>query len=176
MVFGVMGCEVMGTSVTVVLACKYSIIKEMKLFHYLKSVFEIYGDKQTDAEVLAALNDGARTAVAVAKDFDYRLDYSVGSVKTVDSLLNKIKIVYKDNPAPLAGYGLIFGLYIIAVFERNHEKGYLKRRSKNSESDDFPYLRQKVLIFPCLWCLNRLYDGTATSIWTEYQSCVSRGE
>lgn len=144
----------------------------MKLFQFLSSLFQTNKNKQTDAEVLLILKDGAATAVKTAKDFNCDLNYSDNSIKTVDTALKKLKIAF-TNQKDLEAVALIFGLYVIEVFERNYGNGYLERKYSNQGPDDFPYRRGDNLIFPCLWCLDSLQYDDAEDIWSQYQLALS---
>lgn len=145
--------------------------KKMKILKSIHSLFRSNEFEQTDEEVLKILEDGARRAIEIGKDLNYKLDYSEGSIKTVDKILNRIKTVFKDKN-DLSGFALVYGLYIIEVFERNHQKGYLKKRYDNHGPDDFPYYRKKELIFPCLWCYDIIFQSDAKDIWSQYQSAI----
>ena len=143
----------------------------MKILKFIYSLFQSNEIEQTDEEVLKILEDGARKAIEIGKDLNYKLDYSEESIKTVDKILNRIKTVFHDKN-DLSGFALVYGLYIIEVFERNHQKGYLKKRYDNLGPDDFPYYRKKNLIFPCLWCYHIIFHNNASDIWSQYQSAI----
>lgn len=144
----------------------------MNIFSFIASLFKT--EETTSKEVLQILNDGAALAVQDAKFFNYKLDYSNNSIKNVDTILIRFRKIYSktDNKAELENLALVFGLYVIAVFERNYGPGYLQRRLTGHNEDSFPYYRKGELIFPCIWCLNKLFDDNAEDIWIQYNSFI----
>lgn len=144
----------------------------MKILSFFTSLFE--SKKATDKEVLQILKEGAILATEDAKRFNYKLDYSDNSIKSVDKILLKLRKDYlkTKHEKQLESFALVFGLYIIEVYERNHGQGYLQRRLTGHSKDDFPYYRNGELIFPCIWCLNRLFDESAEDVWVKYNSLI----
>ena len=87
----------------------------MNLFQKIKIVFTFPKEKVTDELVVKIVTEGAELAVKSAKAFHFMLDYSDASIKTVDKVLKKVKVHYANQEKELSNYGLIFGLYCIAV-------------------------------------------------------------
>ncbi len=131
--------------------------------------------KTTNSEVLKILKEGAALAIQDAKKlYNYKLDYSDDSIKNIDSILSRLRNEYSNtnNNSVVESFALVFGLYVIEVFERNHGHGYLQRRQTGQDVDSFPYFRKGKLIFPCTWCLNKLFDKNAEDIWVKYNSFI----
>ncbi|UOK41615.1 MULTISPECIES: hypothetical protein [Flavobacterium] len=146
----------------------------------LKSIFSLLSSpknthKQTDGEVLKIQKEGAQHAIELAKVFSYKLNYSDESLKNVDKVLIKLNKEYigTKNEHLLPGFAMAFGLYIIEVFEKNHEQGYLKRQRNEFGEDTFPYYWRKNLIYPCMWCLERIFDDKASDVSLKYNSIIS---
>ena len=146
----------------------------MKILNSISSLFRT--NKSTSIEVLKIQKEGAKLAVQHAKIYNSKLDYSVDSLKKVDKILDRLSKNYliKQNKEELENLALIFGLYIIEVFEQNEGKGYLERKLITLESDSFPYYFKGNLIFPCIWCLNKIFDNEADDVWMIYNRTVSK--
>ncbi|MEX0598196.1 MAG: hypothetical protein WD512_17035, partial [Candidatus Paceibacterota bacterium] len=131
----------------------------MKLFKIISSLFR--SNKTTTDETLKIQKEGAALAVACAKAYQFKLDYSVASLKKVDQLLLLFGKEYlaTKNKTNFENFALTFGLYIIEVMERNHRKGYLERKLLGLQEDDFPYYWNGNLIFPCIWCFDRIFKS-----------------
>ena len=146
----------------------------MNFFQKIKSFFTSRNEKVTAPEVITIVTEGAALAVNTAKVLRFTLDYSDASIKTVDKVLKKAKVYYAKNENELSNFGLIFGLYCIAVLERNHGKGYIERKYEANGPDDFPYLRNNQLIFPCLWCSHKLFYEDVPDVWSEFNEVIER--
>ena len=144
----------------------------MNLFQKIKIVFTFPKEKVTDELVVKIVTEGAELAVKSAKAFHFMLDYSDASIKTVDKILKKVKVHYANQEKELSNYGLIFGLYCIAVLERNHGKGFIERKYEADSPDDFPYLRNNQLIFPCMWCSHFLFYEDVPDVWSQFNEVV----
>lgn len=143
----------------------------MKIIKLITSLFR--AEKTTSAQVLKIQKEGAEIAIAQAKLYNLNLDYSDNSIKKLDNVLDKLNKEYLINnncKTKLENLSIIFGLYIIEVFERNHGKGYLERRLLASQEDTFPYYWKGNIIFPCIWCLNKIFDTKSEEIWNLYKT------
>jgi len=146
----------------------------MNFFQKIKSLFPSRNKKVTAPEVITIVTEGAALAVNSAKAFHLKLDYSDASIKTVDKVLKKVKVLYAKNDNELSNYGLVFGLYCIAVLERNHGKGFIERKYEADGPDEFPYLRNNQLIFPCLWCSHKLFYDDVPDVWSQFNEVIER--
>lgn len=146
----------------------------MKIIQFISSFFQ--STKTTNTEVFKIQKEGAELAVERAKLYNFRLDYSDNSIKNVDKILDRLGKEYliKKNKNELEELALIFGLYVIEVFERNYQKGYLERKLLGLEKDNFPYYWKGNLIFPCIWCLNKIFDSEADDVWSMYKTTLSK--
>lgn len=144
----------------------------MNLLKLFKTFFQY--EKTTNQEVLKIISEGAKIATEHAKLFKYNLDYSDESIKKVDKILLLLLKEYSNTKkeSELKNFALIFGLYIIEVYERNHGKGYIERKLLASNEDSFPYHRNGNLIFPCIWCLNKINDAKSEDLWSKYNTFI----
>jgi len=145
----------------------------MKIFKIISSLFQ--SKKTTNEEILIIQKEGAELAVECARAYNFKLDYSDDSLKKLDKLLTIFGNEYLEtkNKSSFESFALTFGLYIIEVMERNHGKGYLERRLLGIETDNFPYYWKGNLIFPCIWCLNRIFKSDADNVWEMYNKVIS---
>ena len=145
----------------------------MKIFQNISSLFR--SNKTTKDEVLIIQKEGAELAVECARAYNIKLDYWDDSIKKVDKLLTIFCKEYlaTKNKRSFESFALTFGLYIIEVVERNHGKGYLERKLLGLEKDNFPYQWNGNLIFPCIWCLDRIFKSDSSNIWEMYKNVIS---
>uniref|UniRef100_UPI004049DD2B hypothetical protein n=1 Tax=Flavobacterium sp. TaxID=239 RepID=UPI004049DD2B len=145
----------------------------MKIYQIISSLFR--SKKTTKDEILIIQKEGAEIAVEFARAYNFKLDYSDDSLKKVDKLLTIFGKEYLEtkNKKNFESFALTFGLYIIEVMERNHGKGYLERKLLGLEKDDFPYYWNGNLIFPCIWCLDRIFKNDADNVWEMYKKVIS---
>ena len=136
----------------------------MKLLSFISSLFG--KAKTTSQDILQIQKEGAEIAIERAKLYNFILNYSENSIKYLDKVLTIIGKEYAitKEKKDIEGFSIIFGLYIIEVIERNHEKGYLKRKLLGVEHDVFPYHWKGNLIFPCAWVQNIILDYNAKDI------------
>ncbi len=144
----------------------------MNIFSYLK---ELFGkSKTTSKDILQIQREGAELAVEKAKVYNLKLNYTDKSIETVEKILRIIGKEYSLNSrnTDIGGLSIIFGLYIIEVIERNHEKGFLQRKLLGTEHDDFPYYWKGNLIFPCNWVQNKIKNMSSTDISLIYNNVI----
>jgi uncharacterized protein (DUF2141 family) len=146
---------------------------KMNLFKIIASLFRF--NKTTTGETLKIQKEGAALAVACAKAYHIKLDYSDASLKKVDQLLVLFGKEYlaTKNSSNFENFALTFGLYVIEVLERNHGKGYLDRKLLGLEADNFPFYWNGQLLFPCVWCFNRIFKKDSPTIWELYKQVIS---
>lgn len=116
-----------------------------------------------------------KLALQVAREnFGVKLDYSIDSVKQVETILGKLHDDYNQTRSQdgLRGIALEFGAYIISVIERNFEPGVWHRDHSEMGSDTFPYEWRGASLFPYGWCLKRLTEGPEDDVWAKFQALV----
>ena len=145
----------------------------MKLFSFFDFIFG--KTKTTSQDILQIQKEGAELAIERANLYNFKLNYSENSIKSLDKVLAIIGKEHspKIDRSNVGGIAIIFGLYIIEVIERNHEKGYLQRKLLGLENDSFPYYWKGNLIFPCLWVQNKILNNNTKDIYSFYKELVS---
>ncbi len=97
------------------------------------------------------------------------LDYSEESLKDIDKLLLSKYKFYKSEGLEFSDYTVFFhSLYIIKVFEKNHECGVM-----SFDNYKLKYVWRNMEIFPHTWCINKAkYGGKADNIYFKYHECI----
>ena len=118
--------------------------------------------------------DMLKSADAIAKDMGLSLNYRHDSVKVVEQILANIEAEYRKTKSKdgLFGVAFIFGTYIIAVIERNTERGIWRKDHPVLGPESFPFRWRSQDITPVNWCVKRIFDGPADNVWTKYQALV----
>lgn len=113
-------------------------------------------------------------ALKIAEVFNIKLDFSHDSVKQMDSILDAVGKDYMStkNTDGLDGIALQFAAYIVAVIERQSEKGEWRRDDPEFGRNTFPYAWRGKILFPFIWCKKRIEIGEQENIWSKYQSLV----
>jgi hypothetical protein len=108
------------------------------------------------------------------ENFGITLDYSVGSVRQVELILGKLHEDYLKSKSQdgLRGLALAFASYLIAVIEKNFQKGKLTRDHPQMGPNTFPYEWNGATLFPYGWCMKRLVDGPEDDVWAKFQALV----
>jgi hypothetical protein len=109
-------------------------------------------------------------AVADAKKFDgVNLDYSVGSIKSVDTILGRMHDSYVRNPGSvhLNGISIEYGAYVGEVIRRSEPNAYWTKDSELGEKI-YPLHWGADEAFPIAWCSKRIINGDEDSIWFKY--------
>ncbi|MEZ4103839.1 MAG: hypothetical protein R3B60_00975 [Candidatus Paceibacterota bacterium] len=114
-------------------------------------------------------------AVEIGKDFDYKLDYSVESIKHVDEILSLVHddFMQTGNNEGLNGIALEMAMYISRVIEK---KGFFIDMSRDHQEfgkDTFPVtLTNGKTIFPYVWCQKHIENGSQDSVWSKFNTLV----
>lgn len=113
-------------------------------------------------------------AIQIGKSYNYDLDYSESSIKSVEIILSEFHKDYKEtgNEEGLLGISHEFGLYIVAVIEKNYGKGILERNHKDFGENSYPFYWNGGTLFPCSWCYKRIFDGEVDNVWAKYETFV----
>ena len=121
----------------------------------------------------------SRLAERIAYEgFKTKLDYSVGSIKKVDSILDAIHKDYKKTRSEtgLEGIALEFGAYIVKVTEQHFGPAEWARDDESLGEDTFPLQWRGTTIFPVGWCLKRILNGPGDDVWSKFQTLVLNHE
>ena len=110
----------------------------------------------------------------IAENYRIKLDFSHRSIKLVEKILAKVHKDYRksQNEEGLSGIALEFATYIVAVIERNGEKGRWERNHPDFGEDSFPFYWKDTTLFPYAWCLKRIFDGKGDDVWAKYKTMV----
>lgn len=106
--------------------------------------------------------------------FKTKLDYSIDSIKQVDTILDAIHQDYKKTGSKtgLEGIALEFGAYIVKVTEQHFGPAEWDRDDESFGQDTFPLRWRGTTIFPVGWCLKRILNGPADDVWLKFQTLV----
>jgi|SRR5215468_111569 len=109
-------------------------------------------------------------AVREAQKFDaIRLDYSIDSLKQVDTILGRVHELYVKNPSSVhtRGIALEYGAYVGEVIRR-HEAGAYWTQDSKAGAKTYPLHWKNGETFPLAWCEKRIINGDEDSIWFKY--------
>ncbi len=109
-------------------------------------------------------------AIAEAQKYDgITLDYSVDSLKKVDTILGRVHDLYLRDPSSIHvnGISLEYGAYVGEVVRRNEPGAYWTEDSELGKKL-YPLHWNKIESFPLAWCSKRIVNGDEDSIWIKY--------
>jgi hypothetical protein len=129
--------------------------------------------KKPDMKKLKA-QMGALAERIAHEGFKTKLDYSIDSIKQVDSILDAIHKDYKKTRSEdgLQGIALEFGAYIVKVIEQHFGPAEWERDDPSFGKDTFPLRWRDTTIFPVGWCLKRILNGPGDDVWSKFQTLV----
>ena len=106
--------------------------------------------------------------------FGITLDYSDASIKHIDFMLNELhdEFVTTKDYSGLDGVALEFTAYIVAVIEKNHEKGTWSKDHSDFGKDSYPFSWSGTTLFPYAWCTKQIIDGSGESVLNKYEQLV----
>ena len=110
-------------------------------------------------------------AVAEAEQYDgIKLDYSIDSIKKVDTILGRVHDLYVKNPSSVQvqGIALEYGAYVGEVIRRNEPGTYWTRDSQIAGEKSFPLHWKSTENYPLGWCSRRIVNGNDDLIWIKY--------
>ena len=132
-----------------------------------------------ELEIHELKNKLSTLAERVANEaFGKQLDYSVESVKEVESILAVLHEEYKSTGSEdgLQGIAMEFGAYIVKVIEEHFGPAEWQRNDESFGDDTFPLQWRGSTLFPVGWCLKRLLDGAADDVWFKFEALVLNHE
>jgi hypothetical protein len=93
------------------------------------------------------------------------LDYSVESIRRVESIFGELHAQYASNPSSIAVKGLAsaYGAYIGEVIRRTET-------DVNWETSDSVGGHA----YPMGWCYHRIVEGDSDNVWVKYQALKER--
>jgi hypothetical protein len=106
--------------------------------------------------------------------FKIKLDYSVESIKQVESILAKLHKDYKRTRSEdgLQGIALEFGAYIVKVIEKHFGSVTWERDHPSIGQDTFPLQWRGTTLFPFGWCMKRILDGPGDDVWFKFHALI----
>jgi len=110
-------------------------------------------------------------AIAEAQQFDAMpLDYSVDSLKKVDTILGRVRELYVKDPSSvrIRGISLEYGAYVGEVIRRHEPGAYWTQDSPIAGAKSYPLHWKDKETFPLAWCSKRIVNGDEDSIWLKY--------
>ena len=115
-----------------------------------------------------------KDALAIAKSYNIKLNFSDQSIVFVEEILGKIHDDYQktNNDEGLRGIAIIFAFYIISTIEKNHGQGVVERNHSTFGENSFPFTWNEATIFPYAWCLKRIFDGASDNVATKYKVLI----
>jgi|SRR6185437_2829164 hypothetical protein len=117
-------------------------------------------------------------AVKDARQYDnISLDYSIASIKQVDTILGRAHDSYVANPGSvsLPGMSVEYGAYVGEVIRRNEPNTYWTRDSQVMGEKSYPLHWKTGESYPIAWCSKRITNGDEDSIWIKYSVLKDRG-
>jgi len=132
-------------------------------------------DNTNSSEVPQKLRDELLGyAHQIAEGYRIKLDFSHRSIKRVEKILAQIHKGYQKSQSEegLFGIALEFATYIVAVIEKNSDKGRWERNHPDFGEGSFPFYWRGTTIFPHAWCLKRILDGKGDNVWAKYKTLV----
>jgi hypothetical protein len=110
-------------------------------------------------------------AVAEAQKYDgITLDYSIDSIKKVDTILGRVHDLYVKNPSAVEvrGISLEYGAYVGEVIRRNEPGTYWTKDSQVAGEKSYPLHWNSTESYPLAWCSRRIINGDEDLIWIKY--------
>src|SRR5579872_6261845 len=104
------------------------------------------------------------------------LDYSTGSLKSVDGILNHIHEEYSRNKSAMAvdGLAMAYGAYIGEVIRRKEPTAKWERDHPVGGPRSYPLTWSAGDSFPCAWAYRQILNGEEDSIWVKYSVLANR--
>jgi hypothetical protein len=111
-------------------------------------------------------------AIAEAQKYDgITLDYSIDSLKNVDTILGRVHDLYVKNPSSVhvQGISLEYGAYVGEVIRRNEPGAYWTKDSQIVGEKSYPLRWSNGESYPLAWCSKRIINGDEDLIWIKYK-------
>jgi hypothetical protein len=116
-------------------------------------------------------------AIAESQKYDgITLDYSIDSLKNVDTILGRLHDIYVKNPSSLhvQGLSLEYGAYVGEVIRRNEPGAYWTKDSQVVGEKSYPIHWGNGESYPLAWCSKRIINGDEDLIWIKYKVIKER--
>jgi len=110
-------------------------------------------------------------AIAEANQYDsVTLDYSLDSLKKVDTILSRVHDQYIRDPksVPINSTSAEYGAYVGEVIRRNEPGTYWTTDSDKEGEKSYPLHWNGSEAFPITWCSKRIIHGDEDSIQSKY--------
>ncbi len=154
-----------------------AILAAVVLYSRFQSRRERASEPQTAADLMAQL---AAEAVDAAKEgYGVGLDYTGGSVESVESILAALHEEHRGRPFTrerLVAAANRWGAYVGEAARRS-KGGEWQRDSAHAGHNTYPLvLASHHEIYPCAWCFRRITNGPEDNVWVKFQLAVLRDE
>jgi hypothetical protein len=104
------------------------------------------------------------------------LDYSVESIKRVESMLGGIHDQYVNDPSSIAVNGLAsaYGAYLGKVIRKTEPDVKWETNDSVGGDKSYPLIWGAGHSYPMAWCYRRIVDGDSDNVWVKYQVLKER--
>lgn len=138
--------------------------------------FFLWSRHRTDAERTFKSTDDFILWLAseAVKDSDrqnhVRLDYSVESIKSVETILGQLHEQYTKNPSSVSvkGLGSAYGAYVGEVIRRSEPGARWERDDAVGGEKSYPLIWAAGHSYPLGWCQKRIIYGDGDNVWIKY--------
>lgn len=112
----------------------------------------------------------ANEAVKDAAQDGISLDYSVESIKQVETILGKLHDMYAANPKSVSviGLGSAYGAYVGEVMRRTQPGAHWERDDPAGGEKSYPLIWKSHHLYPMGWCGHRIENGPEDNVWIKY--------
>jgi hypothetical protein len=117
----------------------------------------------------------ADSAVAIASEFNVKLDYSNDSIWDANKVLENFHQEYRQtkDEEEVSEIAIKFGAYIVELINKNHHEVRWEQDGPDFGENSFPlYLTEGKIVFPVAWCTKRIMDGDGDNIGSKYQTLI----
>ena len=123
---------------------------------------------ETPEALIAYLAEEARDIAK--KEHQVDLDYSVESIRKVETILGTLHAEYKKNPATpgVRGLASAYGAYVGEAIRRKHPGASWKQDHPTIGEKTYPLTWSGGESFPMAWCYKRITNGDEDNVWHKY--------
>ena len=104
------------------------------------------------------------------------LDYSVESIRRVESIFGELHARYASNPSSIAVKGLAsaYGAYIGEVIRRTETNVNWETSDSVGGEKSYPLIWAGGHAYPMGWCYHRIVEGDSDNVWVKYPALKER--
>ena len=129
--------------------------------------------KNTDEYVRWAASEAVSDA---DKNNHVHLDYSIASIKDVESILSQLHDQYSKDPKSISAAGLAnaYGAYIGEAIRRNEPNVSWLSGDEVAGDKSYPLIWSAGHSYPMAWCYHRIVNGGEDNVWVKYSVLKNR--